>query len=653
MKRPWQVWLVFLVALAVVVSAMGWISHKGLELDDAQIQARDEAAVEEDVRLALWRIDSFLSNMLVQEGSRPYFAYTPLYPAERAYGNMLNETRATDSELLLPSPLLLYMPPHVRLHFQIPVHGGKLVSPQAPDEKLLAKINPVVVPDDVYALARQRLSELERFFLPDEVAKVLPRDVLSGETLSLMAQNSAGPQQAPWSDRRRDTPAQQLNRANWEFNARSQSYQQATANTAPQTLFQPGQQGAGRRGGEPRGGDARGGDQNSGRGQGQAKPETPPKPHPPAQPPGGGGALPRAEPVPEVSVGAVKPVWIGDELLLARWVTIGSDEYLQGVWMDWPSLRQELLASIHDLFPGAKLVAVHGGETQSALQRMSSVIPVRLEAAAAIAQPRDFWSPMRVSLAVAWFCVAGAALAVAGLLLGVVRLSERRAAFVSAVTHELRTPLTTFRMYAEMLSEGMVQKPEQQKRYLDTLRIEAERLTHLVENVLSYARLERGRGARPRQPIAVRDLLAQLAPRLKQRAVQAEMELALELPDEVAERAVVTDPAAVEQVLFNLVDNACKYAATAQPREISLSAAASGKHVELRVRDHGPGLAAAVRSRLFRPFTKSASEAAHSAPGVGLGLALSRRLARQLGGDLRYEAHDGQGASFVLTLPAA
>ncbi len=73
---------------------------------------------------------------------------------------------------------------------------------------------------------------------------------------------------------------------------------------------------------------------------------------------------------------------------------------------------------------------------------------------------------MMLSLAAAWACVTVAAAAVAVLLWGVMRLSERRAAFVSAVTHELRTPLTTFQMYAEMLAEGMVPDVEQQHRYL-------------------------------------------------------------------------------------------------------------------------------------------------------------------------------------------
>ena len=98
--------------------------------------------------------------------------------------------------------------------------------------------------------------------------------------------------------------------------------------------------------------------------------------------------------------------------------------------------------------------------------------------------------------AIAWACLA---LAAVGGRAGAPRrlvLSERRGTFVSAVTHELRTPLTTFRLYTEMLDEGMVAGADSQRPYFKTLRAEADRLGHLVENVLSFARLERGRAAR-------------------------------------------------------------------------------------------------------------------------------------------------------------
>ncbi|HTN75174.1 MAG TPA: ATP-binding protein, partial [Pirellulaceae bacterium] len=114
---------------------------------------------------------------------------------------------------------------------------------------------------------------------------------------------------------------------------------------------------------------------------------------------------------------------------------------------------------------------------------------------------------------------------------------------------------------------------------------------------------------------------------------------------------VQTDPSAVEQVLFNWLDNACKYAAAARDRRIHLEISSSERWTVLRVRDHGPGIDMKAARRLFRPFSKSVHDAACSAPGVGLGLALSRRLAQELGGRLVYEATPA-GAVFALYLPS-
>jgi signal transduction histidine kinase len=122
--------------------------------------------------------------------------------------------------------------------------------------------------------------------------------------------------------------------------------------------------------------------------------------------------------------------------------------------------------------------------------------------------------------------------------------------------------------------------------------------------------------------------------------------------DPATERThVLADPSAVEQILFNLIDNACKYAAGAQQRTLTVAVARTGTQLAIRVRDYGPGLSAALQRRLFQPFRKSADDAARSAPGVGLGLALSRRLARDIGGDLRFDAGVIDGAAFTVWLP--
>ena len=118
---------------------------------------------------------------------------------------------------------------------------------------------------------------------------------------------------------------------------------------------------------------------------------------------------------------------------------------------------------------------------------------------------------------------------------------------------------------------------------------------------------------------------------------------------------VDVDVGVVEQILFNLVDNAAKYAPGGpDERRLHLEALPErGKWALLRVRDHGRGIGADVERRLFEPFHRSAEKAAGSAPGVGLGLALCRNLSRSLGGDLHHDRSVRDGAAFVLSLPRA
>lgn len=348
-------------------------------------------------------------------------------------------------------------------------------------------------------------------------------------------------------------------------------------------------------------------------------------------------------------------VWLGDNLILTREAFVDGVRMVQGVWLDWPALRSAWLREITDLFPDARLepaANVNIGAPPIDDPLRFAALPVRLIPGTIQLPPLPFWTPLRKSLAIALACVLLAAAAVGLVLFGTVALSERRAAFVSAVTHELRTPLTTFRLYSEMLADGMVTDEAQRKTYLDTLTGEAGRLSHLVENVLSYARLERGSAKARAENITIGELLDRILPRLKQRADDCGMEVRIHATEADRRTQLHIDAAAVEQILFNLVDNACKYAAprAAEP-VIHVEADTSGRFAMLRVRDHGAGIPRAERRRIFHPFHKSADQAAHSAPGVGLGLALCRRLAAALGGAITLDTTTKDGACFVLRLP--
>lgn len=607
--RPWQVWLIFVLSLAVVFTAMGWISHLALRSEEAQVRGQARSDFEEDVRLALWRMDSYLANIVSQETARPYFTYSSFFPVEQSYGFMCKDLGPEEGKFLMPSPLLTDTPPHVRLHFQF-ADDGTWTSPQIPEQKLAAMIDPAFLPEEETARNTANSDQFLSKFSHEQLAAAAPQfeAAPSDSPPMLMADARDWNRGQEWEDNgSRLNPAAQTQRGQAEFRIRRENYESQVMQQA-------------------------------------------------ANPPGGVfNSLSNLAHVEGLRAGPMTPHWLGQELFLLRRISAAGTEYVQGAWLDWSFIEGELREKVSDLFPAATFAAapIVDDADETLQNRLLAALPVRFDAGTLYAAEFDPLSATRITLYIAWACVLLAAGAVAVLLFGVVRLSERRAAFVSSVTHELRTPLTTFRMYAEMLAEGMVPEEQRRKEYLNTLRSESGRLSHLVENVLGYAKLERGGPVRRGvEEVPLADLIEQTGSRLRERAEQAGLELQVQA-DADAGVSVRCDPSVVEQILFNLVDNACKYAWNSSPKVLTLEAAVEKGCALLRVRDHGPGVAPEVRKRLFRPFSKSARDAAHSAPGVGLGLALSRRLARAMNGNLSYASADGGGAQFELTLPVA
>ena len=154
------------------------------------------------------------------------------------------------------------------------------------------------------------------------------------------------------------------------------------------------------------------------------------------------------------------------------------------------------------------------------------------------------------------------------------------------------------------------------------------------------------------ETLSCRALIDRVADRLGERAATAGLELSVQLPEGWPNAELRADPAAAEQILFNLVDNAAKYAPSDSEPRIELSAREAGSRLAITVRDHGPGVPAGEHRTIFEPFAKARADEHGTKPGVGLGLALSRRLARQLGGELSIEDAD-PGARFVFSVPRA
>ena len=258
----------------------------------------------------------------------------------------------------------------------------------------------------------------------------------------------------------------------------------------------------------------------------------------------------------------------------------------------------------------------------------------------------------RLSLLLSWLQVATFMLAILGtgsLLLWQAHRNLRDArlktGFVSNVSHELKTPLTTIRMYAELLGENRVKDPEKRERYLSTIVRESQRLARLVNNVLDFGRLEQERRNYQMESI---DLLHYL-PALLESHNFAETH-----PDSPIDWSadsdcclVKADPDALEQILLNVIDNACKYAPDSA---VTITVEDKADHALVHVLDRGNGVPGAHARKIFDKFHRVDDSLTSQQAGSGLGLSIARRLARGMGGDLSYRDRAGGGSDFTVRL---
>ena len=246
-----------------------------------------------------------------------------------------------------------------------------------------------------------------------------------------------------------------------------------------------------------------------------------------------------------------------------------------------------------------------------------------------------------------------AILAGGSLLLRQARLSEEEAAqktsFVANVSHEFKTPLTTIRLYSELLEQGRVRDAAQGNEYLRTIGRETQRLARLVNNALDFSRLEQGRKKYAPETIELKSEVSRLLDTHEPRIRDAGLTLQRELPETAV--TISTDRDALEQILLNLIDNACKYAAEGGELTVTVTKQEAGRGVEVRIGDRGPGVPASQAERIFEKFHRVDDSLTAEKTGAGLGLTIARQLARGLGGDVRYTPRPGGGAEFILSLP--
>lgn len=237
---------------------------------------------------------------------------------------------------------------------------------------------------------------------------------------------------------------------------------------------------------------------------------------------------------------------------------------------------------------------------------------------------------------------------------GEVKRLQDRSDFIAGVSHDLRTPLASMRMLAESLALERVD-PSRRKQFLETIISEAGRLGHLVERVLYFVRF--GDDVLTYQlrrvdvgPV-VREAVESFAGIVSGReGIRVRVETESGLPE------VMADPLAISQVVLNLVDNAVKYSAGNRSLgggvEVRVAANVEGG-VDISVSDSGIGIDKKEVGKIFRRFYRARNARGHSAPGIGLGLALCRHIVRGHGGRIEVRSASGRGSVFTVSLPRA
>lgn len=219
--------------------------------------------------------------------------------------------------------------------------------------------------------------------------------------------------------------------------------------------------------------------------------------------------------------------------------------------------------------------------------------------------------------------------------------------FLAVMSHELRTPLTAIMGYEELLSDGITGPvTELQRQQLGRINASARHLLGLIDEILTFARVDVGREQVRWESMSVNHTLSAAASLIEPMASAKKLKYTIELLDE--DQVIQTDPTKFRQMLVNLLSNGVKFT---EKGEVRLTSAVRTGVLEIRIADTGVGIDAGNIEHVFEPFWQAEQSATRKAGGTGLGLSVTRKLARLLGGEVTVASRAGAGTTFLLRLP--
>ena len=227
------------------------------------------------------------------------------------------------------------------------------------------------------------------------------------------------------------------------------------------------------------------------------------------------------------------------------------------------------------------------------------------------------------------------------------RANNSKTDFLAVMSHELRTPLTAIMGYEELLSDGITGPvTELQRQQLGRINASARHLLGLIDEILTFARVDIGRERVRWESMSINHTIADAAALVEPMAAAKSIDFIVDLLEE--DESIQTDGTKLRQMLVNLLSNGIKFT---ENGEVRVSCLVNSGVLELRIADTGVGISAENIEEVFEPFWQAEQSTTRKTGGTGLGLSVTRKLARLLGGDVSVASRLGAGTTFLLTLP--
>jgi PAS domain S-box-containing protein len=307
--------------------------------------------------------------------------------------------------------------------------------------------------------------------------------------------------------------------------------------------------------------------------------------------------------------------------------------------------REEVIGQTPRILQGAKTSRVELDRVKAALIKWQ---PIRAELLNYTKSGEEFWIELDIvpiANADGWFTHW---VAVERDISERKREEQRKIEFISTVSHELRTPLTAIRGALGLINGGIFGNvPDQAKSMINMAHDNSERLSHLINDLLNVQKMEAGMmefdiAILPLAPLLQEAILSNLS-------FGASLGVNMVLTEPIPQRAIRVDAGRFQQVLANLLSNACKY--SNKGGTVYLRAIQVGQCIRIEVQDEGNGIPAAFRERIFQKFAQADASDSRARGGTGLGLAIAKEMVQKMGGTIDYVSTEGQGSVFFTEWP--